>query len=224
MTRPFLWVNGRMTNLGSLGGSYAQARYISRQGDITGESALPGNKHFDAVLWRHGRKIALPRVGGAPDAFGVRVNDHGDVVGYETNAHNKDIMATLWTSDRRGYDLNKLVAPSNLRDYRRRLHRRHRRDRRPRRVHQRPTTGRRPNLPPDPQPVGSTTPRPDANSTLNDRGPPKPDPRLSPAHRPHERRQPPARHRRSDAQSEALAPATRHRRGFSSYSRLRRPS
>jgi len=56
----------------------------------------------------------LPPVGGAPNAFGNAVNDHGQVVGNENNAKNsQELIAVLWSGGH-GYDLNTLVAPNPL--------------------------------------------------------------------------------------------------------------
>jgi hypothetical protein len=42
------------------------------------------------------------------------INNHDQVVGHETDANDKEIMAALW-EDGHGYDLNRLVARSSLR-------------------------------------------------------------------------------------------------------------
>jgi probable HAF family extracellular repeat protein len=104
---------GRLRDLGTLGGDFSGANYVSQSGDIAGWSTLRGDHSFDGVLWRRGRKIDLPPVGGAPNAFGNAVNDHGQVVGNETNGDFNEIIAALWSGGH-GYDLNTLVAPQRL--------------------------------------------------------------------------------------------------------------
>jgi probable HAF family extracellular repeat protein len=112
--QPFLWRNGHMTELPTIGGGYGFANWISPQGDISGSYlAPPDQKTFHGFLWHDGTMTDLPPVGGAPDAFGNAVNDLGQVVGNENNAHNQEVIAVLWSGGH-GYDLNTLVAANPL--------------------------------------------------------------------------------------------------------------
>ena len=77
--RAYLWENGKMTDLGTLGGSYTVARAIDARGRITGQSSTKSDQRH-AFLWRNGRMIDLGTLGGrlsAPAAMNVR----GQVVG-----------------------------------------------------------------------------------------------------------------------------------------------
>jgi probable HAF family extracellular repeat protein len=155
---PFLWRNGRMINLGTLGGHNGQANWLNDRGEVVGQSNLSGDATFNAFrwngrrmidltpraarssanwindqgdvtgwtcaslrsvctgfLWRQGKLTVLPIVGsGALGAVPHCINDHDQVVGHETDANDKEIMAALWAGGH-GYDLNRLVARSSLR-------------------------------------------------------------------------------------------------------------
>src|SRR5437879_13479110 len=52
-SRPFLWNDGVMTNLGTLGGSRGIAHGMSDTGFIAGESEVPSHA-MHAVVWGHG--------------------------------------------------------------------------------------------------------------------------------------------------------------------------
>jgi probable HAF family extracellular repeat protein len=41
---PYLWENGKMTDLGSLGGTLTFGQCANNRGDVIGESTLPGNR------------------------------------------------------------------------------------------------------------------------------------------------------------------------------------
>jgi probable HAF family extracellular repeat protein len=65
-TRPFLWVNGQMHDLGTLGGTLAMpgsfvdgpfGRVMNDQGHVVGTSLLAGDEDRGAFLWRDGQMI-----------------------------------------------------------------------------------------------------------------------------------------------------------------------
>jgi probable HAF family extracellular repeat protein len=111
---PFLWKNGHMRRLPTIGGGGGGANWISPRGDIAGEYFVPPyHTNFRGFLWRNGKMTDLPPVGGAAQALGNSVNDHGQVVGFETDTNWNDLIAVLWAGGH-GYDLNTLVAPNSL--------------------------------------------------------------------------------------------------------------
>jgi len=70
---PFLWSNGSMRDLGSLGGNIAIPGSISyfwtgpvlnQQGEAIGTSTLPGDEFWHAFLWSSGRMRDLGTLGG----------------------------------------------------------------------------------------------------------------------------------------------------------------
>jgi len=91
--RPFLWQNGHMSALPTLGGNNGQASAINNGGQIAGfaengtvdSSCPPGttnNRIALPVLWENGKARALPTVGSDPDGVAFWINDQGQAVGY----------------------------------------------------------------------------------------------------------------------------------------------
>ncbi|HEY3245800.1 MAG TPA: thrombospondin type 3 repeat-containing protein, partial [Phycisphaerae bacterium] len=83
----FLWENGVMTDLGTLGGPCSEAWSISDTGVVTGyaEAAgqgqdLFGNPFRHAVLWRAGELMDLGRADGFEHAEALAVNARGEVL------------------------------------------------------------------------------------------------------------------------------------------------
>lgn len=72
----FLWTNGKMTDLGSLGGDFSEGRAINDSGQVVG-FATDAGLDLDAALW-NGKKIT-PLPGLNPAAIGV--NDSGQIIG-----------------------------------------------------------------------------------------------------------------------------------------------
>ena len=86
---PFLWRNGRMSALPTVGGNNGQASAINDRGEVAGyaETAVtdpgcPPYKITAAVLWEKGKALALPTVGGDLDGVAFGINDQGQAVGY----------------------------------------------------------------------------------------------------------------------------------------------
>src|SRR5262249_7357672 len=87
---PFLWQNGVMKQLPTLGGSNGVANHINNYGQAVGfaETAIldPGCtvSRFEPVVWEYGgiRKLSLS-VPGTSDTYGIAaaINDKGQVVG-----------------------------------------------------------------------------------------------------------------------------------------------
>jgi probable HAF family extracellular repeat protein len=78
---PFLWENGKMIDLGSLGGTCGQAWALNNRGQVVGFSDLAGDSGAHAFLWdQAGGMQDLGTLGG--DTGGAAsINDAGDVVG-----------------------------------------------------------------------------------------------------------------------------------------------
>ena len=71
-----------VTDLGSLGGSLAQAGGISNTGWVEGFSLLPGDDSFHVFVWHNGVMTDIGTLGG-PDSFAeYRPNDFGQAGGY----------------------------------------------------------------------------------------------------------------------------------------------
>jgi probable HAF family extracellular repeat protein len=90
----FIWRNGVMTDLGTLGGSFSQANDINAAGDIAGASN-DANEHAHAVVWRNGVIIDLGTLGGT-HGLGVGINAAGDVVGSSYTTGDSNVRPFLW--------------------------------------------------------------------------------------------------------------------------------
>jgi probable HAF family extracellular repeat protein len=77
---PFLWQNGHVLDLRSLGGTVGYANDLNNRGEVIGTMNLQGDQTHHGFLWENGRLINLGTLGGAnSEAFWM--NDAGDVVG-----------------------------------------------------------------------------------------------------------------------------------------------
>jgi probable HAF family extracellular repeat protein len=74
------WQGGKVTDLGTLGGSYSSATAINDHGVIVGNSTTPDGV-LHAFLWRDGRMTDLGVPGGG-DVIAEDVNNRGQVVGF----------------------------------------------------------------------------------------------------------------------------------------------
>jgi probable HAF family extracellular repeat protein len=78
--RPFVWFDGTLTALGTLGGNVGGANKINLSGDIAGWSSYADNK-ARPVLFRGGSPVDLGTLGG-DDGQAWGINDLGHAVGY----------------------------------------------------------------------------------------------------------------------------------------------
>ena len=87
---PFLWQNGVMTPLPTLGGPNGSANKINSRGDVVGmaenttrDPACPGPQvlQFKPVIWQNGKVRELPTMPGDPEGIAFGINDNGQAVG-----------------------------------------------------------------------------------------------------------------------------------------------
>jgi probable HAF family extracellular repeat protein len=78
----YLWEQGKLTDLGSLGGTDTAASAIDDQGQIAGSSQVGKGMHAPshAFLWDKGKMIDLGTLGGRGSSA-TAINDHGQVIG-----------------------------------------------------------------------------------------------------------------------------------------------
>jgi probable HAF family extracellular repeat protein len=103
---PFLWRDGHMSALPTLGGNNGQASAINNRGEVVGfaedgalDSTCPAgttnNRIALPALWERGNAEALPLVGNDPDGFAFGINDRGQAVGYSGNC-SAATHAVMW--------------------------------------------------------------------------------------------------------------------------------
>ena len=123
----FVWQNGRMTDLGVLGGSDSQswARWINDRGQIIGTNMWPSTSQgsYHPILWQKGRMIDLTKRGltvqGTYDALNsgegaVGINNSGQIAGM--SAAKGDPRAYLWSKGKMNYLDQSFSSASALND------------------------------------------------------------------------------------------------------------
>lgn len=91
----FRWNNGVMTNLGTFGGTYAEAVAVSADGSVVAGSAGTPNNAAMAFRWEGGTLQALGTLGGA-DSFARAVSADGTSVVGVSSLANRNLHAFLW--------------------------------------------------------------------------------------------------------------------------------
>lgn len=118
----FVWQNGVMTPLPTLGGNNSWANGgINNRGQVAGlaenttpdPTCLPPNVlQSKPVIWEKGEIRELPTVSGDPDGGAFAINDNGDAVGASANC-TTPFHAVLWRKDGSVKDLGNLGGTMN---------------------------------------------------------------------------------------------------------------
>ncbi|MCA9285673.1 MAG: hypothetical protein KDA22_10680 [Phycisphaerales bacterium] len=80
VTHAIRWVNGAITDLGTLGGSHSAAFAVNEAGWIVGDSTINGSLATRAFLWHDGNMSSLGTLGGA-SSHALAINDANQVAG-----------------------------------------------------------------------------------------------------------------------------------------------
>ncbi len=94
---PFLWDDGRMRDLGTLGGTFGVANGLNERGQVVGSSNLLGDLIYRPFSWtQSGGMQDLGTFGGDYGAASA-VNDAGEIVGIASTSGNQSFHGALWS-------------------------------------------------------------------------------------------------------------------------------
>jgi probable HAF family extracellular repeat protein len=120
----FLWQNGKMYDLGTLGGGSSFARAINAKGQVAGQSYLKnGSSEYDAFLWtpttNNGTTGNMKDLGtlkstNKNDSAAYGINDSGAVVGNSGEGPATGPGAFYWPGSHSLQNLNDLVPAGSM--------------------------------------------------------------------------------------------------------------
>jgi probable HAF family extracellular repeat protein len=93
---PFLWKQGKMTDLGSLGGTLGFAQCANNRGEVIGFSNLSGDIIEHAFVWNEDRRMQDLGTLGGDNSEAIWINDAGEIVGSADLAGSVQHDAVLW--------------------------------------------------------------------------------------------------------------------------------
>jgi probable HAF family extracellular repeat protein len=92
---PFLWRNGEMIDIGTLGGTCGSPNGLNNRGEVVGQSDVLGDQSFHAFLWRQRRIRDLGTFGGSYSSA-IWINDAGEIVGSSTLPGDQILHGFFW--------------------------------------------------------------------------------------------------------------------------------
>jgi len=110
-TQAFLWANGSLTPISSLGGPFISAYDINDAGEVVGLSTKVERGPDYAFLWKNGITTELPSLPTDTETMAWAINDAGVIVGIADDAQG-DERAVIW-SDGKYANLDDLISPDS---------------------------------------------------------------------------------------------------------------
>jgi probable HAF family extracellular repeat protein len=103
--QPFVWQNGMLTPLPTLGGSNGSGDGMNSRGQLAGVAenttsdptcVAPQVLQFKPVIWTKGEIQELPTFAGDTEGAALAINDQGVAVGTSGNCNNSNMNVLLW--------------------------------------------------------------------------------------------------------------------------------
>lgn len=91
---PFFWANGRMTDLGGLGGTLGHISAMNDRGQVCGDSDLEGDETQHGFFWDDGTMTDLTPE--SPFSVSEAMNDKGEVVGGAVTPDGLAFLGYVW--------------------------------------------------------------------------------------------------------------------------------
>jgi probable HAF family extracellular repeat protein len=109
-SHPVTWTNGKILDLGTLGGKFGFVESMNSNGQVSGISTLAGEGHSHGFIWQNGVMTDVGTLPGDTDSDVSQINNTGEGVGFSANSIS--MRATVL---RNGLmtDLNTLVPPNS---------------------------------------------------------------------------------------------------------------
>ena len=109
--RAFLYSQGQMKVLGTLGGNGSAGTAINAQGDVVGSSTLAGESPLTRAFLYHGGVMTPIGPAGAYSSFAEGINDRGEVVGTYNAVVDDVLWRSFYHSGGADHDLDALMNP-----------------------------------------------------------------------------------------------------------------
>jgi probable HAF family extracellular repeat protein len=94
-TDPYLWTDGHMRDLGTLGGTASLTNWLNDRGEVVGQDYLAGNQACHPFLW-DGRRLRDLGTFGGDQGDANYINDAGVVVGWALLPGDNTAHAFQW--------------------------------------------------------------------------------------------------------------------------------